>query len=245
MDYNRYDPDWKELFVWIAGMALIAFAIGMIFYRHALAAGILSLSGLSAPLWLKRHKIARKKEALVFQFQQALQILSASIAAGKSLESAMADTVNDLEQLFPDPDTLIVREWKLIVHRLGNGVPIEQSFADLARRSGVDDIRNFAEVLAVGKRQGGNLVEIIRRTVQIMSEKMDIQRDLRVMMARKRWESRLLCAAPVVFVALLGYSSSDYMAPLYSGIGRLIMTAALLAIAGCWWIAQRIMDIEV
>lgn len=245
IDYSQYNPSWKERMVWVLAVGAGLFLVGMIFYKDVLLSVGFALLAMAAPRLLKKHKAAQQKEQLIYQFQQALHMLSASIAAGKSLESAMLDTVHDLRQLFPDPHTMIVVEWESIVNRLGNGVPIEAAFAELARRSDIEDIRNFAEVLSIGKRQGGNLVEVLRRTVQIISEKMDIQRELKILLAKKRWESRLLCFAPIGFVAVLGLSSSEYMAPLYAGAGRLIMTAALVMVAGCWWISKRLMDIEI
>lgn len=245
IDYSQYNPSWRERVVWMLAVGAGLFLIGMIFYKHVLLSIGFALLALAAPKLLRQRKAALRREQLIYQFQQALHMLSAAIAAGKSLESAMTDTVNDLRQLFPDPRTMIVTEWESIVNRLNNGVPIEAAFAELARRSDVEDIRNFAEVLAIGKRQGGNLVEVLRRTVQIMSEKIDIQRELGILLAKKRWESRLLCFAPIGFVAVLGISSSDYMAPLYAGAGRLVMTVALGLIAGCWWVSKRLMDIEI
>jgi tight adherence protein B len=237
--------DWKEIVFWSGATGAAAYAVGIVFYNDPLWAAALLPSVAAVPPLYRRHRRARRKVLLIDQFQQALHVLSAAVAAGKSLESAMAETVHDLAQLYPDPNAPINREWRAIVQRTANGVPTEQAFADWAHRSGVEDIRNFAEVLAIAKRQGGNLVDVIRRTVQVMSEKIDTQREIRILLARKRWESRLLCAAPLVFVAMLRLSSPDYMAPLYQGAGRLIMTAALAAIAGCVWAVHRLMAIEV
>jgi tight adherence protein B len=238
-------PDWKEIVFWSGLTGAAAFAVGMVFFNHPLWAAAMLVSAAAVPALYRRHKRTRRKLQLTDQFQQALHVLSAAVAAGKSLETAMADALQDLAQLYPDPNTPINQEWRAIVQRLSNGVPIEQAFADWARRSEVEDIRNFAEVLAIAKRQGGNLVEVIRRSVLVMSEKIDTQREIRILLARKRWESRLLCAAPVLFVAALRLSSPDYMDPLYHGAGRLIMTGALAVIAGCGWAVHRLMAIEV
>lgn len=52
--------------------------------------------------------------------------------------------------------------------------------------------------------------------------------------------------APVGMVALLSWSSPDYMAPLYTlGLGTLIMTGALIILGAVAWGIQKIIDIEV
>jgi tight adherence protein B len=65
------------------------------------------------------------------------------------------------------------------------------------------------------------------------------------MVAQKRFEAKVLLFAPIAIVALLSFSSPEYMEPLYSGIGRGIMTASLILLLLCSWFTQKIMNIKV
>lgn len=244
-DYHHLKPSFTSTALWTCSSAVGLFLVGWVFYQHIVWASLLCLCSCWVPRIVKRSYVASIRNELLYQFQQALQVLSAALAAGRSLENALIDSTSDLEQMFASPDAMIVKEWRGIIERLRNGIRLEVAIEDLARRSGIEDIQNFAEVLVIGKRQGGNIVEVIRNTVQILSDKLDIQRDIRVLIARKRWECRILCAAPIGFVTILGLTSQDYMEPLYADVGRVVMTIALMLIGCGWWLSQRIMKIEV
>ncbi|MFC9776353.1 type II secretion system F family protein [Paenibacillus chitinolyticus] len=244
-DYGSYRMTGREMLL-TSGLSGLVFAgIAFIFYKEPLLALLCALLGLLVPRFRKVRLITGRKAKLILQFKQALYCMSTSLTAGRSVENSIREAWKDLQLLYPDPNCLIVREFEIIVRRLDNGEPIEHAVADFAVRAQCDDITNFSDVFTTCKRTGGNLVEVIRRTAGIIGDKLDIEQDISVMVAQKKLESRVLLAAPVCMVAVLSFSSPDYMAPLYSGAGPLIMTGGLLALGGCLWLTGKIMDIKV
>ncbi|MFS0838162.1 type II secretion system F family protein [Paenibacillus sp. 1P03SA] len=244
-DYGSYRMTLRET-VLTSGLSGLVFAgIAFIFYKDLILALLCTMLGLTVPRFRKIRLITVRKAKLILQFKQALYCLSTSLTAGRSVENSFREAWKDLQMLYPDPNCLIVREFEIIIRRLDNGEPIEHAVADFAVRAQCEDVTNFSDVFTTCKRTGGNLVEVIRRTAGIIGDKLDIEQDISVMVAQKKLESRVLLAAPVCMVAVLGFSSPDYMAPLYSGTGPLIMTGGLLALGGCMWLTGKIMDIKV
>lgn len=246
IDYTQYTMSAKEKVVSTAVAAIFLIAVGNVFFQHALASAIIALFALLYPRVRRIALIRRRQEELGQQFKQALYSLSSSLSAGKSVENALQDATRDLQFLYGDKTTYILVEFERITHKIRNGETIESALFEFGSRSGLDDVRQFADVFAICKRTGGNLVEVMRKTSQVIGEKLDIQQEISVMVAQKRFESRVLGIAPIVVVGLLGYSSPDYMAPLYEGIvGRLIMAISLALLAACWWWTKHIMEIRV
>lgn len=221
------------------------FGLGYLFYNNVIMACLIACMGLLYPGMRQRLLLQKRKNELNMQFKQALYSLSSSLSAGRSVENAFQETIKDLKLLYPDPKTYIIREFEIITHRIQNGEPIERALADFSKRSEIEDIENFSDVFINCKRTGGDLVKIVRRTSNIISDKLEIQQEISVMVAQKRFESRALSLAPIAIVAFLTLSSPDYMAPLHSGIGYVIMTIALLALVGCYMLTSRIMNIKV
>ncbi|MCD1260377.1 type II secretion system F family protein [Paenibacillus athensensis] len=244
-DYSVYTLSARERIEALIVGCLLYFALGYLFYNNLILACVAASLGLLNPRARRRKLLEKRKNELNDQFKQALYSLSSSLGAGRSVENAFQETIKDLQLLYPDPRTYILREFGVIVHRIENGEPIERALADFGARSDLEDIQNFADVFISCKRTGGDLVEIIRRTSNIIGDKLDIQQEIAVMVAQKRFESKALSVAPIVIVAFLSLSSPDYMAPLHSGAGYLLMTAALLVLLGCYWFTQRIMNIRV
>ncbi|WP_243767308.1 type II secretion system F family protein [Paenibacillus agricola] len=246
IQYNDYEMTTLETALTILVAMFLLGGIGYVFYQHLIAAAFLAMLGLYAPRLRKKELVIKRKSLLQLQFKQALASLSSALSAGKSVENAFQDTLIDLRLLYPDPRALIVRELETINRRIENGETIELALKDLSERSQIDDIGQFTEVFVTCKRTGGNLVHVIRRTASIIQEKLDIQQEISVMMAQKRFESRVLAFAPVIVIAVLSFSSPDYMEPIYQGItGYLIMTVALVVLLGCFGITKMIMNIKV
>nr|MBO2511372.1 hypothetical protein [Gammaproteobacteria bacterium] len=112
----------------------------------------------------------------------------------------------------------------------------------LASAVGEEEAARLADVIAVAKRTGGDMAAIVRSSAALLGEKMEVEREIAVMTAGKRFESRLMMAAPFAFVLMLTAMAPEYMAPLYgSAAGYLILTGGLAALAGCAWLIRKIM----
>ncbi|MDY0408534.1 type II secretion system F family protein [Paracerasibacillus soli] len=109
--------------------------------------------------------------------------------------------------LYTDDRTYIIREFNLINRRVENGEMIERAIEDFANRSDVDDIRNFADVFITCKRTGGDLVEVIKRTSDIITDKIEIQQDIKVLVSQKKFESKIMAIAPLGIILFLKMSS--------------------------------------
>jgi tight adherence protein B len=245
IDYNHYQLTSKEKVSAILMLALPAFVVGYIFYKNFILAAALAAVGFAFPRIRKQQLIQLRKNKLYVQFKQALSCLSSSMTVGKSIETAFREALEDLKMLYPDPACLIVVEFSIICRKVENGEPIETALKNLADRSHLEDVRSFTDVFLTCKRTGGNLVEVMKRTATVIGEKLEISQDISVMIAQKRFESRVLLFAPIVIVAVLAFSSPEYMVPLYTGSGVLIMSASLVLLSACYILTQKIMNIKV
>ena len=244
-DYTVYRMSRKETALSVIAAAAVLWAIGYLFYRSAIIAVMLSSVSLFYPRLVRRQKAERRKEELRRQFKQALYSVSSSLAAGHSVENAFREAVRDMRLLLSAKQKHdILTEFEIINRKVENGESLERALADFGKRSGIDDIAQFADVFATCKRTGGDLIEVARRTIDMIGDKMDIEREIAVLIAQKRFEAKALGVVPFFIVAFLAWGSPDYMAPLYEGIGRLIMTVALAALAFSVWLARKMMDIK-
>jgi len=74
---------------------------------------------------------------------------------------------------------------------------------------------------------------------------MDVKQEIAVMVAQKKFESKIIMLAPVGFLAFLNMSSPDYMQPMYQGIGLVVSTIVLVGLTACSAWILKIMDIRV
>ncbi|MCT1401381.1 pilus assembly protein TadB [Paenibacillus sp. LC231] len=244
-DYGVYHLSMRQRMGCIILGGLMFFSIGYLFYHDLILSLLLGTAGLTIPKFWGRFMLERRRRTLNLHFKQALYSLSSSLSAGRSVENGFRDAVQDLLLLDPGGSSDLIFELKVIVSRLEYGEPIEVALQDFAQRAGMEDLTNFADVFSTCKRTGGDLVEVVRRTSSVIGEKLDIQQEISVMIAQKRFESKALLAAPFLLLLFMNLTSPDYMEPMYSGSGIMISTFALAALGGCFLWITKMMNIKV
>lgn len=247
MHYDDYQMPRTEFLKYATASGLFFFILGYLFYQSLILSFLFAVFGILFPKYQRKILLSKRKNELEIQFKEAIFALSSSLSAGHSIENGFIEVQNDLKLLYPSDETFIIREIDIINRRIENGETIERAIADFAKRSQVDDILNFSDVFSTCKRTGGDLVEVIRRTAEIISEKQEIKQEISVMVSQKRFESNVLSVMPLAMVFLLKYTSGGYMAPLYNwkSIGPLIMTGCLGLIGFSFWLSRKIMNIKV
>lgn len=194
---------------------------------------------------MKKRKLEQQRRTLILQFRSLIEAISNDLSAGYSLEKAVVEAKKDLGLIYP-AEAIIFQEIDRIFAGLQNNIPVEKLFQDFGKRSGIDDIINFANVVVVAKRNGGNLVHIIQKTVNSIGDKLAVEEEIATMIAAKKYEEKIMMVMPYGIILYLRLSDGDFFGILYHNIfGILLMTIFLIGIyvADIW--AQKIMEIRV
>jgi len=245
-DYSVYIMSKREKVLYILAAACVIFVVGMIFYQNIILSLILSLAALWFPKIRTKQIIRRRQSELNTQFKDLLYSLSSSMSAGRSLEMAFRDARRDLAVLYPDEETPIMQETAYIIRCISMNMTVENAISQFAARAHLEDIENFADIIRICKRSGGNLIEVIHSTSQMISDKIETKNEIETVITAKKFESRILTCTPIVMVAILSSSSPDYMEPVFNTpVGAIVMTVAIIMFAIAFFIGEKIMNIEV
>lgn len=246
IDYDVYEMTKQERTKYIILAAVGLFALGYIFFNTSLLAAPLAILSFWYPRFKTNELILKRKSALNAQFKDALYALSSALGVGRSLESSFKIVLNDLRVLYPDQDTYITREFEYICRRIDLNIPVEHVLLDFGNRAGLEDIRNFAEVVSICKKSGGNLVQVVKNTSNIISDKIEVVSDIEVLLSKQKFEQKVLNVMPFVFIALIKFGGSGYMDVLYSSPqGYIFMFIALLILGLSYFVSKKILDIKV
>jgi tight adherence protein B len=246
VDYNVYNMPSAEKLVCILAAGAVLFTVGFIFYRSIVFSLLLLPLALKYPGIRTKEIIRKRKNELSLQFREALYSIAASLSAGKSIEAALRDAQQELSLQYPEEGTYIILELEQMNKRLEMNETMEQVLADFADRSHLEDILNFAEVFIICKRTGGNLVQVVKNTAEIISDKIDVRQEINLLLTEKKLEHKILNLMPVFIILMLSTSAEEFMAPVFTEpLGRAAMTLALLLFAAAYFISAKIMNIEV
>lgn len=246
IDYDIYVMTHREKLLYTLLAAVVIFVVGMIFYQRPILALLLSLFSLKFPKIRTAQIIRKRKQTLNTQFKDMLYALSSSMSAGRSLEMAFQDALRDLEVIYPDPETPIMQETTYILRCISMNMTVEDAISQFAARAHIEDIQNFADVIRICKRSGGNLIEVIRSTSQMITDKIETKNEIETVITAKKFESRIMTCTPIVMVAVLSAASPDYMKPVFTTVvGAVVMTVAIVLFVVSFFIGEKIMEIEV
>mgnify|MGYP003195185161 CR=1 FL=1 len=246
IDYDVYIMSKKENIINIIFAYIVIFIVGMIFYHNPILSALLALFAFKYPKIRTKSIIKKRKNNLTIQFKDLLYSVSSSMEAGRSIEMAFKDALRDLAIIYANPDTAIMKEAVFIVRKIEMNEPVEQAIQEFADRSHIDDIENFADIISVCKRTGGNLAEVVRNTSQVIGDKIETKREIETTITSKKFESRIMAVMPVFMILILSMSSPEFMEPVFSTItGNVVMTIAIVMFTIAFLVSEKIVDIEV
>lgn len=246
IDYSVYYMSFAEKLLYVIFAAAVIFAVGYIFYHNVWICAVACLLSLLYPKVRVKQIISKRQKKLLLQFKDLLYSLSTAVGSGQSVESALVTVRDDMLHQYGDPDTFIIQELNLMVSRVQMNQNIEEVFADFARRSTLEDVATFANIFEISKRSGGNMVKIIRQTVDIIAEKIELKTEMDTIISGKKLEQKVLTVIPIGLVYALSAADKDFMAPLYDGIGgRVVATIAIALIAAGYFWSKKITDIDI
>lgn len=110
--------------------------------------------------------------------------------------------------------------------------------------------KNIGKILNIftiaAKRSGGDFHKIIATTIEHISDKIEVEREVQTVISAKKMEQKIMNVIPVFIILYLNLTSGEFLAPLYGNIfGISVMTGALGAYLAAIKISAKMTAIKV
>lgn len=228
----------------LEGIAVILL-LSLFFYRSLLALPFLTPVYLLYRKEKRRTVLKNRRKETAMQFKDAILAVSANQKAGYSVENSFRQSYEDMALLY-GKESIICRELHGILTGLNNNLVLEKLLYDFGKRSGVEDIIEFAEVFSAAKRNGGNLTEVIERSVSVIEDKVETEKEIQVLVSAKQMEQKVMNVVPFGILLYINATSKGFFDVLYHNIpGVLIMTACMGIYIAAVLLSKKIVNIEV
>jgi tight adherence protein B len=183
------------------------------------------------PYGILSFKRKRRISAFNAVLAESIDMLARALRAGHSV-------VGGMEMLAENAQEPAASEFREIFKQQNLGLPMRDALMQLLDRVPSADLRVLVTAILVQKDTGGNLAEILDRTVFVIRERLRIQGEIQVQTAQGRLTGWILSALPVVMLVLLnlvnpGYSSILLTDPfgrklIYFSIGMLAVGSLII-----------------
>lgn len=185
----------------------------------------------------------RRAKTLRLQFRDMLETLSTSLASGNTVMDAFLNARGDMLNQYTEGD-LIIRELTEIEMGLRNGETLETMLSAFGERSDNEDVENFSNVISNCFRIGGDFKTAVRKTRDIITEKMAIEDEIQTKVASNRLQHNAMCLMPIALVWLIKSMSDTFAENLASPIGVAVTTVAIAIYVASYFWGRKIIDIE-
>ncbi|MBQ9828519.1 MAG: hypothetical protein IJM62_07530 [Lachnospiraceae bacterium] len=208
---------------------------------------MLFLMPAGAFIYLQECRRAEAERRREFRrgFRDALRALKGRIASGASLENAFSLTLEDLGAVY-DGRAPIMEAFSEICRLQSLNIPASDCLYRTAVKYGDSDMIGFARIVGTVSAEGGRITEIIQRSTDRITEKIDMEEGLETAIAGKKNEFSIMKAVPVLILIYMGAFNRDLTEVLYTtAAGRIVMTACLIVyLTACRW-GGRISEMRV
>lgn len=216
-----------------------------LFYDHWAACIFLT------PLFLRymdrwKKECVRKKEAeFLEQFREGILAVASALSIGYSVENAIREAWKDMQPMYRKKER-ILEEFGKMVHQLEVNMTAEEVMKQFAGRVRTEEVDNFVIVFVAAKRMGGDSIAILRNAAKTISDKIEVEKEIRTILAAKNFEFKIMCGIPFVIIFYMRLSFPEFMEVLYGNFpGTVFMTVCLGVYLAACYMGRRIVQIEV
>lgn len=203
-------------------ICLVGFVIAVISYFYV--------------VFKKKQRLAK----LVTQLPDALSMITSSLRAGHSFQSALSVVSTELS----DP---VAGEFSNMVRDINLGIPVKDAMSRMVLRlDSLPDLCMFSTAVLIQREAGGNLAEVLENLGYTIRERFKLKGQISALTGQSRLTGYVLGGAPAFLLTGLSLFMYGYVKPLWeTDMGHFALLVAVILQAIGFFIMRKIVDIRV
>ncbi len=243
--------DWRKRLDELVQQAHVSWQLHHFVHLALVSAGVLGLTGtwlvgwvgtlvgcllgLAWPFVFLNWRGQMRRNKLLNQLPSAFLLMARVIRAGQSVPQSLQAVAEAFEEPLAGEFNRCQQQEKL-------GLSPEVVFQEMARRSGILEMRIFVMAVLVQRQTGGNLSEVLDRLAGLVRDRLRLRQQVRTLTAEGRLQGLTLLVLPFVMFTAMFFLNRQYALVLLNHPGLLWTTAGLMGV-GVLWI-RKIVNIE-
>jgi tight adherence protein B len=160
-----------------------------------------------APIRWVFHKRKLRQKRLLKQLPDAYQMISRGLRSGQTIGQAMRAISDEVS-------SPLAEEFAYCWEQQNLGLTPEASLKELAKRTGILEIKIFVVALTINASSGGNLSLLLEKLSVVIRERDKMQDKVMAMTAEGRMQAYMLVALPFGLAAMISVVNPTYILPL-------------------------------
>lgn len=197
--------------------------------------GPVALAGTAAPFVGVHLRRTARQQLFLSQLPPAFELMARVLRSGHSVPQALQAVVDSAEQP-------IAGELADCQKQLNLGLRPEVSFQELARRSGLVEMRIFVMALLIQRQVGGNLSDVLERLAMLVRARLRLRDQVRTLTAEGRLQGLTLLVLPFVMFGAMLFVNRPYALSLFEHVPLLVATGVAMLVGVVW--IRKIVNFE-
>ena len=211
--------------------------LGVVLSRSIAALFFGCIAGIAFPVMKLKRRKAKRLKAVSRGLADAADLMARALRAGHSMTQA----IEVLAEQAPQP---LAAEFSRVFQQQKLGVPLRDVLLEFCRRVPSKDIQFLITAILVQRETGGDLVQILDRTTNVLRERIRVQGEVQVYTAQGRMTAWILSLLPVGLLCIIYIFSHDYARVLFDDpTGRTLLYAGAVSILVGSLIIRRIVKV--
>lgn len=209
------------------GFGLVGAALPGLIFQSVMAAMIGGMLLAPLPIMSVQMKRRSRLEAMRAQLPDCFDLMGRVMRAGQTMTQAMQSVAEE----FAQP---IAGEFSYCHEQQNLGLSPDLAYRDLARRTGLIEIKVFVLAMLVQRQTGGNLAELLEKLGTIVRDRFRMRGKVQALTAEGRFQGVILLGMPIaVFLALM-VVNRPYAMKLFDHPSLLIAAVSSMAVGALW-----------
>ncbi len=230
LEQSGLDLTFEKLLTISAGAGLVCGVSGGVLRQSLLVAAVAAAAGAAAPLAYVEFKRKARLEKLLSQLPDTFDLMSRVVRAGQTMSQALQAVTDE----FAQP---VAGELSYCYEQQNLGLSPEVAMRDLARRTGLLEVKIFVTAIIVQQQTGGSLAEMLDRLAHVIRQRHHTRGQIKTLTAEGRLQAMILLGLPVVLFFAFLLLLPDYESKLLEH-PSLVVTTLSFELIGALWIRK-------
>lgn len=228
----------------IFSIMLAIFFISYLFFNSFL----LSILCTGLTIFLKSfvisHSNTKNQKILESEFKLFIMTIASILNIGRSLESSILLAIEEIKK--EGTMVFLIDDFEEMIIQLEANCNSSEIFEMLAKKYSIETMSNFCQIIILAKKQGSSMQKVINNTAQMIEEKIEVEKELEVVTAQKKFELLIMLLFVPMMIMYLRGVSTNFSETMYQTFqGKIAMFACLLIYGISGYIGSKIIDIRI
>jgi tight adherence protein B len=226
----------RQVLVAAAGFGGVLGAVGLVL-RHNWLVGLAGLAtGAALPLLYVHVRRMAYTGKLLKQLPDAFDLIARVLRAGQPIPQAMQAVADEFE-------APIAAEFSYCYEQQKLGLPAEVALRDLARRTGLLELKILVLAVLIQQQTGGNLAALVDNLAEVVRDRLRIRDKVKALTGEGRMQAAVLLALPPFMFVVMLFMRPAYAHELLARPNLIVGMTVSMALGAAW--IRKIISLDV